>query len=121
MIRVAVSALILLVLLGCSGGGPKTIGRRPDTYVINSTLSDPARKAVTFSISVNSQSTQNDVKAVAEQVISKYKAEYPNITVSTYRLGSDPGGPPFATSIYADNVVTHRFNPQATSEKIPTH
>ena len=121
MKRIAVGALTLLVLLACGGGGPKTIGKRPDTYLINSTLSDPARKAVTFNISVNSQSTQDDVKAVAEQVISKHKAEYQNITVSTYLLGSDPGGAPFATSIFADNVVTHRFNPQAASQKIPTH
>ena len=121
MIRIAVGALTLLVLLACGGGGPKTIGKRPDTYLINSTLADPARKAVTFSISVNSQSTPEDVKAVAEQVIAKYKAEYENITVSTYLLGSDAGGAPYATSIFADHVITHRFNPQAASQKIPTH
>ena len=121
MKRIAVGALTLLFLLACGGGGPKTIGKRPDTYLINSSLSDPARKAITINISVNSQSTQDDVKTVAEQVISKHKAEYQNITVSTYLLGSDPGGAPFATSIFADNGVTHRFNPQAASQKIPTH
>ena len=121
MTRISVSALTLLVLLACGGGGPKRIGKRADPYIVNSSVTDPARKAITFSISVDSQSTQDDVKAVAELVISRHKSEFPNITVTTYLLGSDPGGMAYATSRFADNVVTHWFNPQAVQQKIPTH
>ncbi len=121
MTRVAVSALILLALLACGGSGPRRIGKGSESYVINSTLVDPARKAATFSISVDSQSTQADVKSVAELVVERYKADYPNITVKTYLLGSDTSGLPYATSMLADNAVTHWFNPQAVPQKIPTH
>ena len=121
MTRISASALILLVLLGCGGGGPKPIGKRLEPYVINSTLVDPERKSVTFSISVNSQSTQDDVKTIVELVISTNKAKFQNITVKTYLLGSDPGGPPYATSMLADGSVTHWFNPLTAPQKIPTH
>ncbi|HEV8483692.1 MAG TPA: hypothetical protein VGV87_09100 [Blastocatellia bacterium] len=121
MTRIAVSALILLVLIACGGGGPKRIGKRSDPYIINSTLVDPSRNAATFSISVASESSQDDVKTVAELVISTNKAQFKNITVKTYLLGSDQSGVPYATSMLADNVVTHWFNPQATPQKIPTH
>jgi DUF917 family protein len=121
MTRIAVSALILLFLLACGGGGPKKIGKRLEPYIINSTLVDPARKGITIIISVNAQSTQEDVKTVAEMVIATNKAQFQNITVKTYLLGSDQGGLPYATSMLADDVVTHIFHPQATTEKIPTH
>ena len=121
MIRIAFGALILLVLLACGGGGPKQIGKRLEPYLINSTLVDPARKAVTIIISVHAQSTPDDVKTVAELVISTNKAEFQNITVKTYLLGSDQSGPPYATSILADGTVTHLFSPQAATKKIPTH
>ena len=121
MTRIGVSALTLLVFLACGGGGPKRIGKKLEPYIINSKFPDPARKAITISISVNSQSTQDDVKTVAELVISTYKAEFENITVNTYLLGPDTSGPPYATTMFADNVVTHRFNPQVVPQNIPTH
>lgn len=121
MTRVGVSALILLVFLACGGGGPKRIGKGTDLYLINNTLVDPTRTAVTFIISVNAQSTQDDVKAVVGQVVEKYRAEYPNITIKTYLLGRDQSDLPYATAIYADGVLTHWFNPQPASQKIPTH
>ena len=120
MIRVGVSALILLLFLAC-GGGPKRIGKGSELYIVNNTLVDPARTAITFNISVNSQSTQDDVKTIVDQVVAKYKAEYPNITIKTYFLGRDQSELPYATSIFADGVVTHWFNPQPASQKIPTH
>jgi hypothetical protein len=121
MIRIAAVALILSVFLACGGGGPKRIGKGSDLYVINATLVDPARSTVTFSISVHSQSSQGDVKDIVDQVVARYKTEYPNMTIKTYLLGSDQSELPFATSIYADGAVTHFFNTQPASQKIPTH
>jgi hypothetical protein len=121
MTRIAVSALILLVLLGCGDSGPKRIGKRLEPYIINSTLVDPSTRTATFIISVNAQSTQDDVRTVAEQVITAHKAEFQNITVKTYLLGSDQSGLPYATSMFADNAVTHLFNPLTVPQKIPTH
>jgi hypothetical protein len=121
MTRIAVSALILLILFGCGGGGPKPIGKRQEPYIINSTLVDPSTKSATFIISVNAQSTQDDVKTVAELVISAHKAQFQNITVKTYLLGSDQSGLPYATSMLADNVITHLFNSLTVPQKIPTH
>ena len=121
MTRIAVGALILLILLACGGGGPKPIGKRSEPYVVNSTLVDPARNEATFIISVNAQSTQDNVKTVAELVISTNKAQFQNVTVKTYLLGSDQSGLPYAISTLADGVITHWFSPQPPTEKIPTH
>ena len=121
MTRIAVGALVLSVFLACGGGPPKPIGKKLEPYIINSSLVDPARNEITLIISVNAQSTEDNVKTVAEMVISTKKAEFQNITVKTYLLGSDQSGVPFATSMFADGAITHFFNPLPATQKIPTH
>ena len=121
MIKACIGAFALLSLVACGSDSPKELRRHAEPYIVNSALADPANHSVTISITVDPPATEADVKTAAEMAIAKYRNEYTSITIKSYLRSSDPSGLPYATSMFADGVITHFITPQAASQKIPTH
>ena len=121
MIRVGIGVLVLLGFVGCGGDSSNATRRRAEPYVVNNVIADRASLSITISITVDPPATEANVKAAAEIVIAKHSGEYKSITVKSYTRGADQGGLPYATSMFTGDTVTHSFNPNAASQKIPTH
>jgi hypothetical protein len=121
MMKVVSTVLVLSAFLACGGGGPRRTGEPSDSYIVRATTTDPSRGSITFSISVRSSASEDDVKAAAEDLIAKHRAEYPSIVVKSYPMSADGSGLPYATSVLDGGVINHSFNPKAAPQKIETH
>ena len=82
---------------------------------------DSATNSITVMIRVFGPANQSNVKAVAEDVIAKHRGQYKIITIKSYVAGSSLSGLPYATSTFENDKIEHQFNPQAATQKIPSH
>ncbi|HWP43086.1 MAG TPA: hypothetical protein VNO14_07630 [Blastocatellia bacterium] len=110
-----------LALVTACGDAPKTLEGSSDQFVVIGSVVNQAANSISVSIRVSPPATREHVKAVAEQAISRYRDQYRNVTIRSFIAGSSPSELPFATSILENGVVTHQFNPNAATRKIPTH
>ena len=120
MLRTAIIALFLLTLLAC-GTAPAPTRSTSQPFSVISEQADPVAGSLMLLIRVSSPATQTNVKSIAESVITSRKGEYRHIIVKSYAEGMTASDAPFAISRLEDGTVTHRFNPMAETQKIPTH
>lgn len=76
---------------------------------------------LTVSVKMPGAPSEALAKMIAEDVISKRRAQYGNITVTTYADGGAGSGKPYSTSIFDGQTISHKFNGQAEEQRIATH
>jgi hypothetical protein len=114
--------VVLILAISIFGACQQSATPAPsEPFIILDSLTDQGANSVVISIRINSPANQEAVKQAAETVIDQHKSQYQTITVRSYLPGAEPSGAPYALSIYKGREVTHRFDPRAATQKIPTH
>ncbi|MBI3652924.1 MAG: hypothetical protein HY231_18010 [Acidobacteria bacterium] len=121
MKKLILMALLTTLLLACSNSKtPKQEARDAEPYRVISSLVNPANHSLLVMIQVDPPLNEARVKKAVELVIENNKGQFQNIEVKSFAT-PDANTPPFATSDFDGQSVSHRFNPQAAPQKIPSH
>lgn len=120
MLKPVIVALSLVSLAAC-GTAPAPTRSNTQTFSIISEQTDPASRGLILLIRLSGPASQQSVKSIVESVIAGRKGDYRHILVKSYTEGMSEGDPPFAISTLENDIITHRFNAMAETQKIPTH
>jgi len=121
MYRALIMSLALLIFASCGDNAPAPTRHQHAPYGVLSEVVSPATGTDTVNISINGPLDEPSVKAIAESVIADRRNKFNNITVNSFASATAVNDIPFAISTLQGGEITHRFNPQAGSQKIPTH
>ncbi len=89
------------------------------SFRVESEQPDQINRALTVNIRFLGPTTESQVKSAAEFVIADRKERYGSITVNSFVLS--PSDKPYGVSQLEGGEITHRFNRQSDSVRIPTH
>jgi ABC-type glycerol-3-phosphate transport system substrate-binding protein len=122
MHKVAIGAVLVLGLAGLAGCGnaPPPTAAAPPRYTIVSERA-AAGGALTVNVKMTGPASEAQAKTVAEDVINKRRAQYGNITVTTYSESGASANTPYSTSTFDGRTISHKFNGQAEDQRIATH
>lgn len=120
MPKAAMLILISLFAVAC-GGNPPQMSSASQSYSIIAEKPDLATSGIVVDIQLNGQPSQNEVKTIAESLIASRKDQYKNVVVRSFVEGAAQGRVPYAFSRIENGAITHQFNPQSETQKIPTH
>ena len=122
MIKIITITLLILAFAGCSSDhtdqDAATEGPVP-SFRIESEQPDQVNRSVTVNVRFLGPATESQVKSAAEFVIADRRERYSSITVNSFVLGASDK--PFGVSQLESGEITHRFNRQSDSVRIPTH
>jgi hypothetical protein len=121
MTRAVLLSALVLISLSCSRNAPEQVKQGREPYTVEAMSVDPATNSISIRIRVRGPASQSNVKTQAESVISQYRDQYKIVTVKSYTPGLVTSGLPYATSTFENNKIEHRFDPQAATQKIPSH
>ena len=124
MIKVITISLLMLTFAGCASDGANqdAAEREPvPPFRIESEQPDQVNRAITVNIRFQGPATESQVKSAAEFVIADRKDRYGSVTVNSFVLGAAATDKPYAVSTLEAGEITHRFNRQSESVRIPTH
>ena len=124
MIKIVTISLILLAFAGCGGDhadqDASMQGPIP-SFRVESEQPDIASRAITVNIRFQGPATESQVRSAAGFVIADRKERFQTITVNSFLLGNSLEERPFGVSKFEGGEITHRFNRQPESVRIPTH
>jgi len=112
---------ILLWSSGCNKDAPIPVAGTSSPYVIVSEAADPGSGRLAIDIKVPQPTDEFRVKSVVESLINTRKSAHRQIIVKTYLESVATSDKPYAVSKLEDGRITHRFNTEASQQRIPTH
>jgi hypothetical protein len=124
MIKIIPIALFILAFAGCSNDHPDSTSATETSlpaFRIESEQPDQANRAITVNIKFAGPATESEIKSAAEFVIADRKDRYRTVTVNSFLLGATATDKPYTVSTLEGGEITHRFNRQSDSVRIPTH
>jgi hypothetical protein len=122
MIKLVFTCLALLTIAGCDRApAPSRLSQPAAPFTILAERPDPATNSLAVDIKVGAQATEAAVKEIAEGVIADRRGRHSSITVRSYLDAPEAGALPYGVSRLENNSVTHRFNQQGETRRIPTH
>ena len=121
MARAILLILALALASACAGSAPPPTRGSLQSFKILSEQADPSAGTLTVNIQIIEPVLKESTRSAAESVIESFKSQYRSITINSYAGNTGPGGPPYAVSKLEGGRVTHKFGPEAESQKIPTH
>ena len=124
MAKIITIALFILTFAGCSGNytDQSTATLEPvPSFRIESEQPDQINRAITVNIRFQGPATEPQLKSAAEFVIADRKERYSSVTVNSFLLSAPATDKPYAVSQLEGGEITHRFNRQSDSVRIPTH
>jgi len=110
----------LLWSYGCNKA-PIPVAGTASPYVILSEAADPVSGRLAIDIKVPQPTEDSRVKSVVESLINARKSAHQQIVVKTYLESVATSDMPYAISKLEDGRITHRFNAEASQQRIPTH
>ena len=122
MIKVITLSLLILAFAGCGSDHTAQDAATHEpvpSFRVESEQPDQVNRAITVNIRFPGPATESQVKSAAEFVIADRKDRYSSITVNSFVLGASDK--PYGISRLEAGEVTHRFNHQGESVRIPTH
>ena len=119
--RVTLLVLALAVASACAPSAPPPTRGALQSFRILSEQADPSTGTLTVHIQIIEPVLKESARSAAESVIESFKPQYRNITINSYAGNAGPGDAPYAVSKLEGGVVTHKFSPEAETQKIPTH
>jgi hypothetical protein len=113
--------LVLTLASACAPSAPPPTRGSFQSFKILSEQSDPSAGTLTVHIQLIEPVLKESARSAAESVIESFKSQYRTITINSYAGSAGMGDPPYLVSKLEDGKVTHKFGPEAESQKIPTH
>jgi hypothetical protein len=120
MIRPTLIALALLVSAACGGAPPPTRANL-ESFKVISEQADPATESLAIALLIQGAATEASVKSAAESVMNSYRGQYKTIIIKSYVGSASPNDLPYGVSRLERGEITHSFQPEAATKKIPTH
>lgn len=121
LIEAVLIGCVLMWLSGCNKDAPVPIPGTFSPYEILSEATDPQSGRLAIDIKVPQPTDEPRVKAVVESVINARKAAHRQIIVKTFLESVATSDLPYAVSTLEGGQITHRFNSEASQQRIPTH
>jgi hypothetical protein len=112
---------VLLWSAGCNKDAPIPVVETSSPYVIVSEAADPDSGRLAIDIKVPQPADEFRVRSVAESLINARKSGHRQIVIKTYLESVATSDMPYAISKLEDGKITHRFNSEASQQRIPTH
>ena len=120
MLKTSILVFLIFFVTGC-GTAPAPTRTDVQSFSVISEQTDRVASTLTLLIKVSGPATQQNVKSIVESVIANRKGDFRHILVKSITEGMTANDVPFAISRLENDVVTHRFNSTAETERIPTH
>lgn len=120
MLKTSIIVLLIFLFAAC-GTAPAPTRSDVQPFSVISEQPDRVASNLTLFIKVSGPATQQNVKSVVESIIANRKGDFRHILVKSITEGMTANDVPFAISRLENDVVTHRFNSTAETQKIPTH
>ncbi len=121
LLLIALAFAIALLSEACANHSAEPLPDPAQSYTVLSSVADSSTSSIAVKIRIFEPLTQERVKAVAEAALARYKDQFQTILIESYVRAGQPNELPYAISNFENGQLVHRFNPQATPQKIPTH
>jgi hypothetical protein len=124
MQKILAGAFLLLGMVGLAGlagcrNEPPPTAVAPHYTIVSERAAGGG--VLTVSAKMAGAPSEALAKMIAEDVISKRRAQYGNITVTTYSDGDGSSGKPYSTSTFDGRTISHKFSGQPEEQRIATH
>lgn len=118
IVKMLLIGIPIWLLTSCGGDAPVITSSA--RYMVVGEMVDPVSGSLIINIKMSQQSTESDIKSVAEALITERRDRHSKVTVRTLldEYGNDR---PYAASSLDSGQVTHQFNQAAKQKRIPTH